>query len=338
MRPKLRSDFQIARLATDLRLNPGENPVAEIVAFCKRCVHAFLKEFHCSTLSELLCAAAAKLDTLFVEIHTEDDLARVVQEYTSQDERIFSTLADQLRPNVYAITFKRTRPRESDRRFISVIDCRGSKGWRSYFSKWHELAHLLTLTQQARLRFCRTHVEQEAKDPEEALMDVIAGEIGFLPELVQPHVTGEISFERIAELRESLCPDASQQASLIGFVKAWPSPCLLIQARLGLRDGERRALSQQAFDFHDGPTPVLRAVHVTANSAAERTGALIPRNMRIPERSAIFKVFSDGLETLEADENLAWWESSTGRGLDAQSVKVLARRRWDSVDALILPH
>lgn len=337
MSPKLRSDLQIARLAADLRLHPNGNPVTAIVAFCNKRVHAFLKEFRCATLSELLSAAAAKLDTLFIEIHTDGDLARVEQEYTAQGERIFATLADQLSPNVYAITFKRTLPREDDRRFVSVIDCRGSKAWRCYFSKWHELAHLLTLTQQARLKFCRTHVEPETKDPEEALMDVIAGEVGFFPELVRLHATGEISFEKVSELRDRLCPDASQQASLIGFVKAWSTPCVLIQARLGLRDHERRALAQQTFEFHDAPTAVLRAIHVTPNTAAENAGILIPRNMRIPERSVIFKVFSDDLTALEADEDLGWWESSTGCGLDARSVMVKARRRWDTVDALILP-
>jgi hypothetical protein len=35
-----------------------------------------------------------------------------------------------------------------------------------------------------RLKFCRTHSEPDAKDPEETIMDLIAGTIGFLPTLV----------------------------------------------------------------------------------------------------------------------------------------------------------
>jgi hypothetical protein len=167
-------------------------------------------------------------------------------------------------------------------------------------------------------------------------MDVIAGEIGFLPELVRPHAIGQISFERISELRDRLCPEASQQASLIGFVKAWPMPCVLVEARLGLRDHERRGLSQNSFDFHEPPTPALRAVHVTPNTAAESAGILIPRNMRIPERSVIAKVLADGVASLEADEDLGWWESSNGRRLDSRLLTVKARRRWEAVEALIL--
>jgi hypothetical protein len=336
MSRNLRSNLQIARLAMDLRLQSSGDPVAAIVAFCNKRVQGFLREFRSSTLSELLSATAARLETLFVEIHDESDLDRVRQEYVALGEVAFATLREQLKPDVYAITFKRTHPREGDRRFVSVIDCRGEKAWRSYFSKWHELAHLLTLTTQARLIFRRTHTDPDVKDPEEVLMDIIAGDVAFFPELVRPHVQGEISFEAIASLKEGLCPEASRQASTIGFVKAWPTPCILIEARLALRDGERRLLPQGSFDFRTPPTPVLRAVHVTANAAAERVGALIPRNMRIPAQSVIALVFADGVTALEAQEDLAWWESSSGRALLPRRVTVKARRRWDAAEALVL--
>ena len=201
MPPSLRSSFEIARLAADLGLDHRRDPVAAILAFCHRRVNDVGREFNCTTLSELLKATAATLDTLFVEIHDDVKLADVRAEYLARGERVFATLAEQLGPHVYAITFRLTRPREDDRRFISIIDCRGNKVARSYFSKWHELAHLLTLTSQARLKFCRTHAEpEERKDPEETLMDVIAGEVGFSPKIVRPHATGEISFERITKV------------------------------------------------------------------------------------------------------------------------------------------
>ena len=257
--------------------------------------------------------------------------------YLDRSELIFATLAEQLGPHVYAITFKLTRPRDGDRRFVSIIDCRGDKAWRKYFSKWHELAHLLTLTPQARLKFCRTHAEPEEKDPEEALMDVIAGEVGFCPQLVRPHATGKISFEKIAALRERLCPDASQQASLIGLVKAWPAPCVLVEARPGLKAQERRSLAQERFPFHVGPAEVLRVVNVTANSAAQRDDMTIHRNMRIPKQSVITRVFEDSLTSLEAEEDLAWWTLSRGGGLAPLPIAVKARRRWDAAEALIVP-
>ncbi len=86
---------------------------------------------------------------------------------------------------------------------MSIIDCRGEKSWRNYFSKWHELAHLLTLTPQTRFKFCRTHCVAEQKDPEEAAMDVIAGAVGFLPDLIREHASGDISFDKVFQLRRS---------------------------------------------------------------------------------------------------------------------------------------
>lgn len=58
-------------------------------------------------------------------------------------------------------------------------------------------------------------------------MESIAGEIGFLSEIVKLHAKGEISFEKIDELRDLICPGASIQASAIGFTKSWPSSCIL---------------------------------------------------------------------------------------------------------------
>ena len=337
MSPSLKSSWQIVRLAADLRLDHQGDPVAAILAFCHHRINGILEEFRCPSLSDLVRAAAARLDTLFIEIHDESGLDDVRADYLARGELVFATLSDQLGPEVYAITFRLTQPRDGDRRFVSVIDCRGVKAARAYFSKWHELAHLLTLTPQARLRFRRTHAQPEDKDPEEALMDVIAGEVGFCPRLVRRHATGEISFDRIAALRERLCPDASRQASLIGLVRSWPAPCILVQARPALKAGERRSLAQRRFVFREQPAAVLRAVNVTVNRAAERAGMTVHRNMRIPQESVISQAFESGASGLEAREDMAWWVSSSGPGLAPRPVTVRARRRGDAVEGLIVP-
>lgn len=337
MARSLKSSFQIVRLAADLRLPHRGDPVAAIVAFCHERINGILEKFGCRTLSDLTQAAAAELDTLFIEIHRDSQLDDVRADYLARRELVFATLDEQLGPHVYAITFKLTHPFEGDRRYLSVIDCRGAKAARAYFSKWHELAHLLTLTSQARLKFYRTHAQPEEKDPEEALMDVIAGEVGFCSRLVHPHATGDVTFEKIDALRERLCPEASQQASLIGLVKSWPTPCVLVQARPALKASEQHSLAQERFGFCDPPSPVLRAVKVTVNGAAERAGIAIHRNMRVPDRSIIGQVFENGTSSLEAREDLAWWVSSDGRGLARRPVTVRARRRGDAAEALISP-
>jgi hypothetical protein len=332
---KLQQTPSIWKLASDLGLRPKTDPLAAIVKLCVDKVSTFLSEFQCTTLSELLNAAAAKLDTLFIEIRSDGDLLAVKRRFLNRREIAFVDLEDQFGPDVFAITFRLICPAKGDRQFVSIIDCRGEKAWRSYFSKWHEIAHLLTLTPQLRFKFCRTHSIADQKDPEEAAMDVIAGAVGFLPEMVRYGARGEISFEKIEALRSELCADSSLQASLIGFTKAWSKAAVLIQAGLGLRRHELMAASQGSFGFRDEPGQVLRAVGVTFNDAARENGLVVHRNMRIPLESVIHKVFSYQGSFLVADENLAWWQASSGPGLPERAVFVQARRFGNEVYALI---
>ena|SRR5256885_4789247 len=335
MTKTLNNSLQIWTLAKDLDLNPKEDPIAAIVQYCVQCLRAFLAEFPCKTLSELLKVAEAKLDTKFIDIHSDEDLHRVRDEFVRKGEEQFKLLEKYLGEQVYAITFLRLNPKKGDRRYVSVIDCRGEKGWRAYFSRWHELAHLLTLTSQMRLRFCRSHAESDLKDPEEKLMDVIAGEIGFLPEITKHHIDGSISFAKLDELREVLCPEASFQSCLYGFSRIWPEPCCLIETGLGYKKSEEARLTQNLFDFCDSPTEKFRVLHVHSNKKARASAIFVPKYMRVPETSVIYKIFQDGLSDGEAVEDLCWWESSNGKCLDSRTVFVQARRSGDRVFALI---
>lgn len=202
--------------------------------------------------------------------------------------------------------------------FVSVIDCRGDKGSRRYFTKWHEVAHLITMTDQLRLVFRRTQCSTQSKDPEEALMDIIAGRFGFRPPADFQFESEEISFDAIDNLRQQLCPEASKRAALISFLKFWPTPCMLITARMGMRKRDELQGVQSTFDFVKVPAQHLRAVYVTQSDMARETGFSIFRNMRIPSSSVIHRVYSDGLDYLEAQENLDMWESSEGGSLPSR--------------------
>ena len=184
-----------------------------------------------------------------------------------------------------------------------MIDSRGSKAARAYFTKWHELAHILTLTDQLRLSFRRTHIVK-GDAPEEAMMEVIAGHFGFYGPFIKPRVGGRISFEAIEALQRETCPEASQQSALIGIVKAWPHPCLLVNARLATKKGA--ALQRELFPS-SGSAASLRAVHVTVNEAARQDDLAIFENMRVPETSIIHRVFHE-IPHGEAVENLSSWE------------------------------
>ena len=240
----LRTSYKIQTLANDLGLKSPKDPVRAVLKYCEKRTLRFLREFpDCRTLTELLEVSAAKLDTTFAEIRSNEDLEAVRKHYSLKGEIGFAGLREELSDNTLGITLKRMRKKPWERQFVSVIDCRGDKRFRSYFTKWHELGHLLVLTDQMRLSFRRTHFGLERKDPEEILVDIIAGRVGFLPQLVRPRAHGVPSFCKMDALRSELCPEASREASRIGFVKAWPTPCLLLKAELGLKAGSEKGSS-----------------------------------------------------------------------------------------------
>ena len=335
---KLNQSPQIRKLAQDLGLKPSTDVVSQILGYCDKKIKMFLRDYpDCETLTELLELLSNKLMTTFEIPRSNEDLEQVTQKYLSKGQKYFTRLGDELSDEVYGVTFKLFHREDWESQFVSVIDGRGEKEPRCYFTKWHEIAHLLVLTNQMRLSFRRTHCPSNLKDPEETLMDIIAGHFGFYPKMILPHTKENISFEKIQKLQHDLCPEASNQASLIGFVAAWPKPCLLISAKMGFRSDEMKQKHKQSFEFGSNPQPFLRAVRVSPNDEAKKAGLRIWQNMRIPEKSVIYRVFANNIAADESEEDLSWWESSDGRKLPRLSVQVMAKSYGDVVQALISP-
>lgn len=338
MSGRLDSKVKILTLAADLGLPGSDKPSRTILAFVIRRVRTIAKKFSCANLNDLLVSVAGAVDTVFEEIHTSDDLRKIQAKYLKKGEIAFANLdADLSGLKDFGITIRRMHRQAWEPQFVSVIDCRGDKIFRSYFTKWHELAHLLTLTAQMRLEFRRSHSQLANHDPEERLMDIIAGELGFLSDFLPSDMRDNISFGAIERIRQEYCPAASRQAAMIGIVKALPKPCILLSAQLALRKSEASSLGQMILDVgqHE-PVPVLRAVHVTVNEAAREEGIQLHKQWRVPKESIIAGVFASG-EYAEATENLSWWTTSSGSRLDNCPVLVKARKGWEAVEALVIP-
>ncbi len=335
---KLNNNIVVHRLAADLRLRVSADPVRAILSYCHRVVKAFLADYaDCPSPAKLLEFLANKLSTRIIEIHSEDDLKRTMSEYIVRGERVFVTLEQELGDEQsYGITLKLQNRQPWESAYVSIIDCRGSKRQRSYHTKWHELGHLLILTDQTRLAFRRTHDPSQPKSAEESLVDTIAGEFSFYPRMIKPRAKGEISFEKIAEIRNDLCPDASLYASILNIAMQWPTACVWIEAKLANKKSEQ-SNGQSSFGFRKAAPPKLRAVHATPNEAARQLGISIIPHFRVPSQSVIHGVFYDGQAYAEADENLGMWESSDGTRLPNARVRVKAKRIGDSVHALIIP-
>ena len=332
---RLDSKPQIGKLAGDLGIKASDKPVAEIVDYVRRRIRKVVKTYDCANLADLLKAAAHDAKTVFREVHCDEDLNQIIAEFVPHGETIFANLRNELRDQDYAITLKRQHAAKFDLPFVSIIDCRGPKAFASYFTKWHELAHLFTLTPQMRLVFRRTHAAA-AVDPEESLMDVIAGEMAFWPDFLNADRDQEISFGLIDRIRKDFCPQASLQASTIGIIKALPKPCILLTAQLSLKKGQKFGTAQLRFANTPPPTPELRVVHVSVNRVAREHGLQMHPHWRVPERSVIYQAF-DQRGAFDAIEDLDWWSTSDGGQLASCKVLVKAKFSVESVTALVIP-
>jgi hypothetical protein len=334
---RLNTSFRIHKLAQDLGLRSTEDPISSIIQFCEKRVRSFVKEFpKCSCPSELLDILAAKLRTKFEIIRHDQDLNDIKCRYVAAGERVFANLEKEFPVDVFGVTFRRLAKKPWEPDFVSVIDSRGEKLFRANHTKWHELGHLLVMTDQLRIAFRRSFCTQDVKDPEESLVDVIAGHFEYWPAFFAQRMSGRISFRKIEEVRLDVCPEASKASSILGLVKAWPMPCILVEASLEYKKKDKELQSQAAMPFRDLPKKDLRVTSVLVNDPARISGMRLPRNWRVPHESALHRVFEGSGPTTEI-ENLSWWTTSTGNKLPDCQVSVETRKVGDVVQALITP-
>ena len=327
---------KIWNIASALRLAPNRPPAEAILNYCEDRASAMLADFPaCASPAELLDIMAASLGTSFVEVHSDDELFALQKRYVLSGELGFAALDKELEGDVYGVTYQRMVACTGERPFVSVIDCRGSKALRSYFTKWHEIGHLLILTDQQRSTYKRTHARGTSKDPEETLVDVIAGHMGFFPRFLLPEIGAEVTFAEVDRIKLKLYPEASFQSSTIAYVKNHRLSCLLLEAMPGLKKDGEAELVQGSFGFLDPPTPKLRVQMVVLSKAAKESGLYIPKNYRVPESSIIHKVHTGDQDHGVAAECLSLWESSDGKQLQRLPIQLEVRKFFDSVLALV---
>jgi hypothetical protein len=324
----LNKNASIHVLAADLKLKPSPTPVTAILHFCERIVRKTIKGFsQCEKPAELLQILANSLSTLIIEIRSDKELDDLMAKYSG--EPMVQMLADELKPKVFGITIRRQNKKPWEPTFLSIIDCRGQeKAARANHTKWHELGHLFILTDQTRISFQRSFCQGDKKDPEEQIVDTIAGHFEYWPPFFAKHCRGTISFSKIENIRQEFCSEASKASALIGLVKAWDSPCLFLEAELRYKKGESAAR---------GDIPLLRVVRSTANDEALQRGIYAPPNWRVPSRSAIAAVHEGEIQVEPVVEDLGAWETTDGSNLSSLPVYVECRSYGRTVQALIYP-
>jgi hypothetical protein len=343
---KLDSEQAIIKLAAGLQVDWQKNAVQNIIGLCHQKISKWLKTAPpIRSIKQLETLVCKKLKLVFHEVWNDEQLAEVIRKYVRLGEVIFATLKDDLNEKTFATLIERRKvDGNSEDRYVAVIDCRGQKGARRFFTRWHEIAHLLTLQGQLELPL---HRSTTLKDPTERLMDVIAGEIGFYEPIFMPILNQEIAkddglnFETVDRIREQFCSEASYHSTLNASLSRASLPALLITIGLGLKKEEERQLQSAQDEMFplERPTSKLRVLSVASSAGARGSKLQIHRNMQVPEKSVLFRMFHNPNEDeANGTENLGIWRhTSDGRTLAHIEVSIHARRIENTVIAIIAP-
>lgn len=341
-------DQDVIQRAADLGLDWREAPTAAIIEFCKQRIAGWLSGSpDVRRLDDLEALVCEKLRLVIEEFSTDDELDVIIAKYVAKQEYVFAAQRDGFGPEIFATLIRRENatPTCPDQ-FVAIVDCRGDKAIRRFFTRWHEIAHVLTLVRgQMALPFHRSTTN---RDPMEQLMDKIAAEVGFFDALFAPVVrsaiesAGGLTYAVVEQIRSSECPRASFHATLIAVAARAPVPAVTIEAGWGLKKGEQDMTRTPGLFPDLKPTPMLRVLAAGGNELARNTGLRIHQNMRVPESSVIARLFTDATAanaglTLRSVESLRGWTTSGGGPIGDGNVTVEARRHGDQVIALITP-
>lgn len=336
---------EIVEMASALGLS-GPSPVEAIIKHCIEKVSSWCQDAggikSIKQVEELVCK---RLNLVFEEFSDLDGLKAIIRKYMAKGETVFATLISEFDDQTFATLLERRKINgRSPDRYIAIIDCRGSKAHRRFFSRWHEIAHLLTLYKQLQLPLHRSTVKQ---DPIEQMMDLIAGSVGFFDELMQPVIERELgsdqylSLAAVERIRQDFCPDASFASTLKACAARCPKPILYIEVGFGLKKDEKEWETSGLLDGLDLPKPIpkIRALVVVPNGAA-RGRLAVHKNMEIPESSILTRLLrKDGDFSFQtsglASENLETWTHSDGSRLPSCAVRIEGRRSGERVIALI---
>ena len=292
-------------------------------------------------LSDLLDKVAMSFSLEIVEIHEDRDIAQLLERIPPTKEPVFARLAAELDDSTDAVILQRQAQKDWEMPYLAVINCRGWHHSRRYFSKWHEVIHLLLDGKQLRFAFRRR--AQKRKHPEEILVDKIAGEVAFLPDLFGPVLeaemkrAGRLGFDVVERVRLRISPDASRESTIYACVRQCNDPVVFLRAKLGYKRSETRQLNDLLSSLDDASPPQakLRVRAPLANDAAVATGVRFHENMQVPAASLVSATYARSINRADGHERLEIWETSGSGPIGQGRLGVEAIRRGDEVWCLL---
>jgi hypothetical protein len=321
---------KLKQLVRNLHIPDDGDCLRELRDHAITSVKQMLKEWSVETISELRSLVADKLSVKIEFIREDQDIECLAAKYGQVMGGFRQLLrAEFIKSDTEGLLIDNPKPGRGGRDYLVLVDARGSRKMRAYFTAWHELAHLLLYPRKQAVfeGFRRTPTpEAKLKDPVESAVDHIAGLLAFWEPLFKPALlnaaSGGFSLEAIERACVEVAPGASLQSACLSAVRIWEEPVAFVTA----------AVSPKI----DGTAPCLRVRNIVANDPARDIGCEVRRQMRVPPASAISRAFGDLLANRYCGmEDQADWEVSGQGSLSALVWQVEAMRRGSVVYGLL---
>lgn len=349
---QLARDPSVVKLAKDLDLNWRGDCLVAIREHALTQVDAITRgsPIPIADLDSLRLMVADKFRVKLEFINDDRDIDRIATWHSEFHSLLRQRLVVEfLHSDTEGITLEREEWDPRFFRYLAVVDGRGERVTRAYFTAWHELAHLLVHPMQLPFPgFRRTPAAAErAKNPIESVVDHIAGRVAFHPPLFRPALEramadhGGLTFTALEAARDSAAPTASLFAAAMGSIQVLTTPALFVTAEMALKAEERRFSRgpQHTMDF--AATTVqekLRVITVAPNELVSGGDLGIRRNMRVPSESVLAQAHRSSVDvTLGADEDQGWWDTSRSGPLPRFPIRVEAARRGRFVYGIVTP-
>ena len=305
-----------------------------------------------SQLERVICNAR-QIKIEFID--NDEDIRRIADERSYVADELETKLRNHFDKRGNAgFTCENNSHGRIGRRWLVVVDRRGSKKNGAEFTKWHEIAHVLTgffpasnddIEHQADTET----PEKEPDSPGEQLMERIAAELLYWENLWNPQFSDKLrqvdrlTFDIIEDIRSRYQPTASFHSCAIHVVKQFHRPCYLVKADMAHNKTEKRKIVRNENQTTLGPAfapelppKKLRLVDcVTPNHIEGPNPLEIWKHVRVPEDSVIAKVFRGEARHATEETNQAKWETSRKGSLSAVPLYVEAKAYGTNIFGLL---
>lgn len=342
---RLDQEPDVIEQARKLGLSGRDDPVQAVVGHCLDRIRRWVQaDGPVATVGELESLVTRRLHMLIEEVETDEALTALIRKYVKFGEGVFAYLKHDLDGETFGATYRRsTAAPDAPDRLVAIIDCRGDKGARRFFTRWHEVAHFLVESDPEAVE---TPVRRSSDLPLERLMDEIAAHAGFYEPIFGPALDGamagrpRLTFQVVEAVRRQHFADASFQSTLFACHRRLTTPVVYIEAEERHKAKAEREIKRgvQWLFEEAAPEAQLRAALIVPNAPAQKSNLFIAPNMRIPPSSVIHRLFADefGLDDT-GKENLNTWEHSGGKRLADQEVWIEAKKVKGRVVAIVQP-